>query len=171
MFLLEVKDMNEKVAYFAGGCFWCITPIFVARGANKVVAGYSGGDEENPTYKDVKSQKTGHRETIAIYYDENRISYDKLLKIFLSNIDPYDPDGQFIDRGYSYSTAIYYTNEEEHNKALDNIEELEKQSGKKIEVKLEAFKSFWPAEEYHQDYYLKNPEAFEKELIESGRKK
>lgn len=163
--------MNEKTAYFAGGCFWCITPIFVTRGKATVVAGYSGGNEENPKYEDVKHQLTKHRETIAITYSEDNISYDKLLQIFLANIDPYDGEGQFIDRGYSYSPAIYYCNEEEKLKAEKAIEKLEKESGRKVEVLVEPFKSFWKAEEYHQDYYLKNPEAFEKELIESGRKK
>lgn len=160
----------EKIAYFAGGCFWCITPIFVTRGKAKVIAGYSGGDEINPTYKDVKAQKTKHRETIKIIYDDNNISYDKLLEIFLANIDPFDPNGQYIDRGYSYTTAIYYLDETEKEKALKAIKNLEDKTNKKVEVVVEEFKSFYEAEEYHQDYYLKNPYEFEKELIESGRK-
>ncbi|MDO4198988.1 MAG: peptide-methionine (S)-S-oxide reductase MsrA [Erysipelotrichaceae bacterium] len=161
----------EKTAYFAGGCFWCITPIFVARGAKKVTAGYCGGEEKDAYYKAVKSQTTGHRETIAITYDEDRISYDKLLQIFLANIDPYDEGGQFIDRGPSYTTAIYYNDETEKEKALKAIKNLETKTGKSVMVKVEPFKSFYEAEEEHQDYYLKNPEAFEEELIQSGRKK
>ncbi len=158
-------------AYFAGGCFWCVTPIYKIYGVDKVVCGYSGGDEVNPTYEDVKAQKTGHRETIMLEYEPEKVAYDKLLDIFFANVDPFDGEGQFIDKGFSYTLAIFYTNEEERVKAQKKIEDLEKTSGRKVQVALEAFKSFYEAEEYHQDYYLKNPEAFEKELLESGRKK
>ena len=158
-------------AYFAGGCFWCVTPIYKMYGVDRVVCGYSGGDEVNPTYEDVKAQKTGHRETIMLEYEPEKVSYDKLLDIFFANVDPFDGEGQFIDKGFSYTLAIYYTNEAEKNIALGKIKALEEKSGKAVQVALEEFKSFYEAEEYHQDYYLKNPEAFEKELLESGRKK
>ena len=158
-------------AYFAGGCFWCVTPIYKMYGVGKVVCGYSGGDEVNPTYEDVKAQKTGHRETIMLEYDNNTVSYDNLLDIYFSNVDPFDKDGQYIDKGFSYTLAIYYTTEEEKEKAEARIKKIEEESGKKTYVAVEPFKSFYEAEEYHQDYYLKNPEEFEKELIESGRKK
>jgi len=160
-----------KKAYFAGGCFWCVTPIYKMYGVEKVICGYSGGDEENPAYEDVKAQKTGHRETIMLEYDPDRVSYAKLLDIFLANVDPFDPEGQFIDKGFSYTLAVYYTSEEERLIAEEKINALKEQSGKDVFIALEPFKSFYEAEEYHQDYYLKNPEAFEKELIESGRKK
>ena len=158
-------------AYFAGGCFWCITPIFKIYGASNVISGYSGGDEVNPTYEDVKHQRTGHREAIAVEYDNEKVSFAELLEIYLANVDPFDGEGQFIDRGHSYTLAIYYNNEEEKECTLKAIKELEENEGKEVKIAVEAFKSFYPAEEYHQDYYLKNPEAFEKELIESGRKK
>jgi peptide-methionine (S)-S-oxide reductase len=158
-------------AYFAGGCFWCVTPIYKMYGVDKVVCGYSGGDEPNPTYADVKAQKTGHRETIMLEYDPAKVTYDFLLDIFLANVDPFDGEGQFIDKGFSYTLAIYYTCEEERALAQSRIESLAAESGKEVHIALEPFKSFYEAEEYHQDYYLKNPEAFEKELIESGRKK
>lgn len=157
--------------YFAGGCFWCVTPIYKMYGVDKVVCGYSGGDEVNPTYEDVKAQKTGHRETIMLEYDNNTVSYDNLLDIYFSNVDPFDKDGQYIDKGFSYTLAIYYTTEEEKEKAEERIKKIEEESGKKTYVAVEPFKSFYEAEDYHQDYYLKNPEEFEKELIESGRKK
>ena len=156
-------------AYFAGGCFWCVTPIYKIYGVDKVVCGYSGGDEVNPTYEMVKSQKTGHRETIELIYDPANVTYDKLLDIYLANVDPFDGEGQFIDKGFSYTLAIYYNNEDEKNLALEKMGELEKQSGKKVQIALEKFKSFYEAEEEHQDYYLKNPEAFENEMRESGR--
>ena len=159
-----------KKAYFAGGCFWCVTPIYKMYGVDKVICGYSGGDEPNPSYKDVKAQKTGHRETIMLKYDPEKISYDMLLDIFLANVDPYDAEGQFIDKGFSYTLAIYYTDEEEKDLAKKRIDALSAESGKPVYIALEPFKSFYEAEDYHQDYDLKNPEAFEKELIESGRK-
>ena len=173
----EDRDVNREKryedmrAYFAGGCFWCVTPIYKMYGVDKVVCGYSGGDEVNPTYEDVKAQKTGHRETIMLEYDPEKVSYDKLLDIFFANVDPFDVEGQYIDKGFSYTLAIYYTSEDEKQSALSKIKALEEKSGKAVQVALEAFKSFYEAEEYHQDYYLKNPEAFEKELLESGRKR
>lgn len=161
-----------KTAYFAGGCFWCITPFFkMTKGVLSVTAGYSGGEEENPTYLLVKSQKTRHRETIAVEYDESVVPYTELLDIFLSGVDPYDEGGQFIDRGRSYTLAVYYTSEQEREKAISMIRALEEASGQTAYITLEPFKTFYPAEEEHQDYYLKHPEAFEEELITSGRKK
>ncbi len=158
-------------AYFAGGCFWCVTPIYKIYGVDSVTSGYSGGDEENPTYKEVKAQKTGHRETICLEYKEDRVSYDKLLDIYFANIDPFDGEGQFIDKGFSYTPAIYWTDEDQKKKAAEHIAALEAREGKKVMVALEPFKSFWPAAEEHQDYYLKHPKEFEEELISSGRKK
>ena len=155
-------------AYFAGGCFWCIAPMFdEIDGVKSVTSGYCGGDEINPSYEEVKSQNTGHRETIRIEYDENKVDYKKLLDIFFDNVDLYDDGGQYIDRGFSYTLAIYYVDENQKQIALDKINSYQE----KIYVALEDYKTFYEAEEYHQQYYLKNPEAFEKELVESGRKK
>lgn len=160
-----------STAYFAGGCFWCVTPTFkMLDGVSDVISGYSGGDEVNPAYDDVKHQRTGHRETIKIEYDSNKITFEKLLEIFLSSVDPFDGGGQFIDRGHSYTLAVYYTDDTEELTAMRMIDELSKSSGREVFISVEPFRSFYDAEEYHQDYYLKNPEAFEKELIESGRK-
>ncbi len=158
-------------AYFAGGCFWCVTPIYKIYGVDKVVSGYSGGDEVNPKYEAVKAQKTGHRETIMLEYDPKKVSYSQLLEIFLANVDPYDGEGQFIDKGFSYTLAVYYTSDEEKRLAEQSVKALEAEAGKPVYIAVEPFKSFYEAEEYHQDYYLKNPEAFEKEMVESGRKK
>ena len=157
-------------AYFAGGCFWCITPIYKIYGVDEVVSGYSGGTEENPAYEDVKAQKTGHRETVMLEYDPAVVTYETLLDIFFENVDPFDPDGQFIDKGHSYTLAVYYTCETERMLAEERIRKLRAGSGKDVFVALEPFTVFYPAEEYHQDYYLKHPEEFEKELIGSGRK-
>ncbi len=162
--------LDMSTAYFASGCFWCITPEFAAAaGVSSVRSGYSGGDEENPAYEAVKHQQTGHRETVKVEYDPAQISYAELLQIFLTHVDPFDGGGQFIDRGHSYTLAVYYTSEEERAAARAALDELAARTGREPQVALEPFKSFWDAEEYHQDYYKKNPEAFRKELEESGR--
>ena len=159
-----------RTAYFAGGCFWCITPTFQEmEGVAAVTSGYSGGDEIDPTYLDVKYQRTMHRETIQIDYDEEKVSFETLFDIFLSGVDPFDEGGQFIDRGHSYTLAVYYLTEQERDIAAAGIEVLEKESGRKVHISVEPFKSFWTAEEEHQDYYRKHPEEFRQELIESGR--
>ena len=160
-----------KEAYFAGGCFWCVTPIYKMYGVDQVICGYAGGDEVNPTYEQVKHQETGHRETIKLVYDDEKVSYDRLLDIYFANVDPFDAEGQFIDKGFSYTLAIFYMSDDEKKTSLEKIAKIEQESGKKVQVEVLPFKNFYEAEEYHQDYYLKNPEAFEKELIESGRKK
>lgn len=165
-----------KEAYFAGGCFWCVTPIYKMYGVDQVICGYAGGDEENPTYEQVKHQETGHRETIKLVYDPEKVSYEKLLDIYFANVDPFDGEGQYIDKGFSYTLAVFYMNDEEKDAVTKKIGEIEKKekennSDRKVQVAVIPYKNFYEAEEYHQDYYLKNPEAFEKELIESGRKK
>ena len=161
-----------KFAYFAGGCFWCITPTFQEMdGVFSVTSGYSGGQEINPVYEDVKYQRTGHRETIRIAYDPEKLSYEILLDVFLSGVDPFDEGGQYIDRGHSYTLAVYYETPVERDLANTAISALEAQSGQKVFVSVEAFSSFYTAEEEHQDYYRKHPEAFRRELIESGRLK
>ena len=161
-----------QTAYFAGGCFWCITPTFQEfPGVFRVTSGYCGGREENPSYEDVKYQRTGHRETIRIDYEETAVSYPQLLDIFLSGVDPYDEGGQFIDRGHSYTLAVYYTSPEEQQLAAAAIAALEQESGQKVYISLEPFGTFYTAEEEHQDYYRKHPEAFRQELIDSGRLK
>lgn len=157
-------------AYFAGGCFWCITPSFYEMdGVQSVASGFCGGDEVNPKYEDVKAQKTGHRETVCITYDPSRVSYKALLDTFLANVDPFDGGGQFIDRGRSYTLAVYWRTEDERQESESAIEALEASSGKRAQISVEPFKAFYMAEEYHQDWYRKHPEAFACEMKESGR--
>ena len=161
-----------KTAYFAGGCFWCITPTFQEmEGVFSVTSGYSGGKEVDPSYEDVKYQRTGHRETIRIDYDPQKRTYAELVDVFLSGVDPFDAGGQFIDRGHSYTLAVYYLSEEERQTAETAIHALETESGRKVYISLEPFTGFYTAEEEHQDYYRKHPEAFRQELIDSGRLK
>lgn len=162
---------NEKYCILAGGCFWCASkPYYEYKGIKKVYSGYSGGDEINPTYEQVKKQQTKHMESIKIIYDENIISYKEILDIYFDTIDPFDDGGQFIDRGYSYSTAIFYQDEDMLNIIKKYIEEYESKMSKKVLVKILPEKEFYMAEEYHQDFAIKNPQEMEKELIESGRK-
>lgn len=159
-----------KKAYFAGGCFWCITPTFSEMdGVKSVYCGYSGGDEINPKYEEVKAQETGHRECIVIEYDENKVSFEELFDVFINSVDPFDGEGQYIDRGFSYTLAVYFSDEEERITAERVIKYLEEKSGKKVYISVDKFKAFYMAEEYHQNYYLKNPEEFKNELISSGR--
>ncbi len=162
----------ERKAYFAGGCFWCIEPVFEGmQGVSGAVNGYSGGAEEAPGYEDVKAQRTGHRETVCVEYDDALVSFEALLEVYLSSVDPFDGGGQFVDRGRSYTLAVYYTSPEERLAVQKRLEKLEAEAGKRPCVSVEAFRSFYRAEEYHQDYYRKNPEAFQREMEESGRRK
>ncbi len=161
---------NTETAYFAGGCFWCITPTFREMdGVADVISGYSGGDEVDPTYADVKYQRTRHRETIRIDFDPDAVSFQQLLDIFLSSVDPFDPDGQFIDRGHSYTLAVYHCSDAQRDAAEAAVRALGIESNQTVYVSVEPFKSFYRAEEEYQDYYLKHPEEFQQELISSGR--
>ena len=156
-------------AYFAGGCFWCITPAFTEiPGVLSVTAGYCGGDEKNPTYEQVKHGLTRHRETVEVEYGAPA-AYGILLDAFLRAIDPFDADGQFIDKGDSYKTAVFHENAEQEALIKQALVCLENDFGRKCRVDVLPMKTFWKAEEYHQDYGKKNPDAFRKEMIESGR--
>ena len=161
---------NMKTAYFAGGCFWCLTPTFrETPGVRSVISGYSGGQEIDPAYLDVKNQKTGHRETLRIDYDPKRVSFQLLCDLFLGGVDPFDAGGQFIDRGHSYTLAVYYLDEAQKAVAETAIRQLEETTGKTAAISIEPFQSFYRAEEYHQNYDLKHPQEFQQELIDSGR--
>ena len=163
---------HTETAYFAGGCFWCITPTFKEmEGVADVISGYSGGDEIDPTYLDVKYQRTRHRETIRIDFDPAAVTFSQLLDIFLSSVDPFDPDGQFIDRGHSYTLAVYYCCDAQRKSAEAAVQALAEEAAQPVYVSIEPFKSFYRAEEEHQDYYLKHPEEFHQELVSSGRLK
>lgn len=158
--------MNINTAYFAGGCFWCMTQPFDSYdGIEKVTSGYMGGTVENPTYEEVKKGETGHLETVKVEYDVALFSYHKLLEIFFSVIDPTDAEGQYQDRGSQYRTAIFYTNEDQRETAEQYIEELKStiDRDKAIATQILPVSEFYEAEEYHQDFYKKNPERFAEE--------
>ena len=148
------KDFNK--AYFAGGCFWCMEESFEkVDGVTSVISGYSGGNKKNPTYKEVTFGNTGHLETIEVIYDTNKINFNSLLKVFWENIDPFDKYGQFCDKGYSYRSAVFYTNANEKKLIEKSIKKIEETFDKKVVTYIKDFKVFYKAEENHQDYYQK----------------
>ena len=148
------KALEEDKAYFAGGCFWCVEESFEKlNGVIEVISGYSGGTTENPTYKEVTYGNTGHFEAVEVIYDEKVISYKELLKNFWLNIDPFDAYGQFCDKGYSYRSVAFYTNDEEKTLIEKGIKELEGKFNKKVVTYIRNFEKFYKAEEYHQDFY------------------
>ena len=149
---------NIKEAYFAGGCFWCMEEFFEnVTGVEEVISGYSGGKTENPTYKEVTYSNTGHFEVAKITYDENIIKYKGLLDLYWQNIDPFDSAGQFCDKGLSYRSVAFYQNQNEKREVENSIKNIEKRfKGKKVVTFIRKFKKFYPAEDYHQDYYQEN---------------
>lgn len=165
--LVENKIKN---AYFAGGCFWCLANAFNdIPGILKITSGYMGDTIINPTYKNVKMGDTLFRETIKITYDSKVISYKELLDMFFSNIDPFDPTGQFIDKGTNYLSGIFTSNEEEIKLFKECVRYIEDNFNQKVCVDLLPDYVFYSAEEEHQDYSKKHPDLFKKEIEESGR--
>lgn len=166
------EETREQLATFAGGCFWCmVAPFEDLPGVKKVISGYTGGHKENPTYEEVCSNTTGHYEAVQVTYDPTILSYEKLLDTFWRQIDPTDPEGQFYDRGSSYRTAIFYHNEEQRRQAEQSKKELD-ESGrfdKPIVTEILPASTFYPAEEYHQDYHRKNPFHYRRYREGSGR--
>jgi peptide methionine sulfoxide reductase msrA/msrB len=159
-------------AILGGGCFWCIEhDLRALSGVLEVESGYSGGHTENPTYYDVVSETTGHREAVRVTYDPSILSYKHLLQFFIDHIDPTDGEGQFADRGESYAPAIFYTTREEQETAESVLDELDA-SGVYTEpnaVKLLPRSKFYTAEEEHQDYANKNPMHYSMYRAGSGR--
>lgn len=164
--------MATAIATFAGGCFWCmVKPFDQYDGVLDVRSGYTGGDIPNPTYEQVCTNTTGHREAVQITFDDEMISYEQLLAIFWRQIDPTDSGGQFYDRGESYKTTIYTHSDEQYRLAEQSKEQLEasKIFSKPIATEILPAKSFYHAEEGHQNYYRKNPVHYERYAIGSGR--
>ncbi len=168
----EQPVSTQKTAIFGGGCFWCMEPPFEQlQGVTEVTAGYSGGDEKNPSYEQVSSGRTGHIESVRVVYDPNKISFKELLDTFWRYVDPTDPGGQFADRGDHYKTAIFYSNEDEKKIAEQSRDELAASGifDRPIATAIRPVKPFYPAEEYHQDYYKKNVAHYEAYKVGSGR--
>jgi peptide methionine sulfoxide reductase msrA/msrB len=166
------EDEMDRVATFAGGCFWCVEADFEKLpGVVKVISGYTGGQKENPSYEEVSSGTTGHVESVQVYYDPSKITYEELLDYFWKHIDPTDSSGQFVDRGLQYRSVIFYHDEEQKRLAEKSKEALIK-SGKfekPIVTEILKFTKFFEAEEYHQDYYKQNPLRYKFYRFNSGR--
>jgi peptide methionine sulfoxide reductase msrA/msrB len=161
-----------KLATFAGGCFWCMEhPFEELEGVSAVISGYTGGTKLDPTYEQVSSGTTGHAESVEVHYDPSKISYEKVLDVFWHQIDPTDPGGQFVDRGRQYRTAIFYHDEEQRRLAEQSKEALAKSGRfhKPIVTEIVPASTFYPAEEYHQDYATKNPVRYKYYRYRSGR--
>ncbi|REH91877.1 peptide-methionine (S)-S-oxide reductase [Staphylococcus felis] len=160
-------------ATLAGGCFWCLVKPFTSYdGIKKITSGYSGGHTENPTYEEVCSNTTGHVEAVQIEYDDSVISFGSILDIYFKTFDPTDKNGQFFDRGESYRPVIFYHDDNQKDVAEQKIQSLNAQDifDKPIVTPVEPYRNFYPAEDYHQDYYKKNPMHYEQYQKGSGRK-
>lgn len=154
------QDSTTATATFAGGCFWCMEkPFDQLEGVISTTSGYTGGDEPDPTYKEVSAGWTGHTEALQIIYDPKKVSYIELLDLFWINIDPTVKDRQFCDWGNQYRSAIFYHSKEQKKAALESREKLARTKFKEqtIFTEITAASTFYPAEEYHQNYYQKNP--------------
>jgi peptide-methionine (S)-S-oxide reductase len=163
---------NLEKATFAGGCFWCMEqPFDKLPGVVSVTSGYAGGHKKNPTYEEVSAGGTGHAESVQIIYDPAKVSYEKLLSVFWHNIDPTTRDRQFCDAGNQYRSAVFYHNEEQHRLVLHSKAQLEKTKPFRGPVVTEIVQAaeFYPAEEYHQDYYKKNPIRYKFYRTSCGR--
>lgn len=163
---------QDQLATFAGGCFWCMEPPFEKlHGVTKVISGFMGGHVVKPSYKQVSAGGTGHREVVQVHYDPSKISYDDLLQVFWRNVDPTDPGGQFVDRGEQYTTAIFYHTPEQKMQAEQSKKDMDKSKRfkKTIVTPIIAAKAFYPAEDYHQDYYKKSTLKYKYYRYRSGR--
>lgn len=164
-------ETKPAVAVFAGGCFWCMEhPFDALPGVISTISGYTGGHTENPTYKEVSNGKTGHSEAMQVTYDPTKISYEQLLQVFWRNIDPFDDDGQFCDKGDQYKAAIFYQDEKEKQLAeISKTEVSKKLSNQHIVTTIKVVGKFFPAEDYHQNYYLNNPTSYQFYRFTCGR--
>ncbi len=149
-----------ETAIFAGGCFWCMEPPYDdLPGVVSTTSGYIGGHTKNPSYQQVSSGSTGHTEAVQVVFDPTKVSYQKLLEVFWRNIDPTTPNAQFCDHGSQYRSGIFYLNEEQHRLAVASREHVERTKPFRAPIVTEITRAstFYPAEDYHQDYYRKNP--------------
>jgi peptide methionine sulfoxide reductase msrA/msrB len=164
---------GESVATFAGGCFWCTEADFEkVPGVTRVISGYSGGKEPNPTYEQVSSGRTGHMESVQVYFDPGKVSYKDLVEYFWRHVDPADPGGSFVDRGAQYRSAIFYHDPEQMRVAQESKDHLAASKvfgDKQIVTEIRPFESFYPAEDYHQEYAKKNPVRYKYYRFGSGR--
>ncbi len=161
---------RPATAIFAGGCFWSVQKFFdKVEGVLSTTAGYTGGTKTNPTYEDVVTGTTGHAESVRVAYDPKKISYEKLLDIFWHNIDPFTVDAQFCDTGNQYRTVVFYFDETQKELAERSKKALQARFRQPVVTQIVAASRFYPAEDYHQKFYLKNPERYELYRLGCGR--
>ena len=167
----NAEDSAVAVATFAGGCFWCMEPPFdKLEGVISTTAGYAGGPERNPTYQAVAGGRTGHAEVVQVAYDPKRVSYEELLRVFWRNIDPFAVDRQFCDTGPQYRSGIFYHDDAQRQAAEASLAETAARFDQPVATRVEpVVDTFHPAEEYHQDYYLKNPVRYRYYRYNCGR--
>lgn len=166
----NAQAQERAEAIFAGGCFWCVEADFdKVPGVLETVSGYTGGSLDNPTYEQVTYGDTGHREAVRISYDPSQVSYEELLTAFWHSVDPTDGGGQFCDRGESYETAIFAKGDDQLEAAEASKAEIAKTLDQPIATPIESAGTFYPAEDYHQDYYQKNPVRYKYYRWSCGR--
>jgi peptide-methionine (S)-S-oxide reductase len=157
-------------AIFAGGCFWCMEPPYdKLEGVVATTSGYTGGHLKDPSYEEVTAGDSGHYEAVRVTYDPDRVSYQRLLEVFWRNIDPFDAGGQFCDRGSSYRSAIFYGNERQEALASKSLNRVQARFDKPVVTPVVPAETFWPAEDYHQNYYEKNPVRYKFYRYTCGR--
>ena len=157
LFHFNLNAVENKRVYFAGGCFWCMEESFdQVKGVISTISGYSGGHLKNPKYADVIYTDSGHVEAVEITYDPNIINYEELLNVYWENIDPFDANGQFCDKGKSYRSVIFFEDQEQKKMIDKSFKQLQNKFNKKIVTLVWKFEKFYKAETYHQDYYEKN---------------
>lgn len=169
---LQAEESGNEVATFAGGCFWCMEgPFDRIDGVISTVSGYTGGDLKDPTYKQVSAGGTGHAEAVQVTFDPEKVSYPELLEVFWRNIDPTVKDRQFCDRGSQYRSAIFYHSDQQREQAERSRQEIAVAAlgDREIHTEIVGASTFYPAEDYHQDYYIKNPIRYKYYRYRCGR--
>lgn len=167
---LYAQEQPNATTTFAGGCFWCMEPPYDKQpGVSATLSGYMGGELENPTYEQVSRGGTGHIEVVQIEYDDSQISYEQLLEVFWRNIDPFAVNRQFCDVGDHYRSAIFYSDDEQRQLAEASKAEMEARFDQEITTDILPAGEFWEAEEYHQNYYEKNPLRYRFYRLSCGR--
>lgn len=171
MATLPTDTEGLEFATFAGGCFWCMEPPFdKIDGVTATISGYIGGDQKDPTYGEVSAGRTGHTEAVQVYYDPEKVTYEQLLEVFWRNIDPTVENRQFCDRGSQYRTGIFYNNEDQRRLAEASKQKIiDSGRFKKVVTEITAADIYYPAEEYHQDFYKKNPAHYNRYRKGCGR--
>ncbi len=166
----DSKRTEAAKATFAGGCFWSVELLFdKVDGVLSTTSGYTGGAKKNPTYEEVSAGTTGHAEAVQVTYDPKKVSYEKLLEVFWRNIDPLTPNAQFCDVGSEYRTALFYHDEAQKRLAEKSKKALQGRFKQPIVTEIVAASQFYPAEDYHQDFHLKNPARYQLYRIGCGR--